>query len=274
MSESIAQKSKLDSDLLFKIAPMKPVIKTTRPHGHRSYFELIFLTDGGGRHWIDVDGYDIVPNALYIIQPGQVHFWEMTAIPSGYVVMFRDDFLIEHHLSAQDLAAAAQALNGRGLSPEQAGQVLELLRHIEAEYLVSGQDSGKILASYLNILILRLKSWSDNGHSVPKDPTFLQRFRTLVDTHFRTSRQVQYYADLLAISPKYLNDQARKAAGITASDLIDERVVLEAKRLLLHTDLTIAQVTFDLGLQDPSHFSKFFIRKTGISPSDYRESIR
>lgn len=274
MSGSIAQKSKLDGALLFKIAPMKPVIKTTRPHGHRSYFELIFLTEGGGKHWIDIDGYDIVRNSLYLIQPGQVHFWEMTEIPAGYVLMFRDDFLIEHHLSARDLATAAEVLNGRNLPPDQAGQVTELLGHIEAEYLVSGQESGKILASYLNILILRLKTWAQRSEVPPRDASFLHRFRTLVDTHFRTSRQVRYYADLLSISPKYLNDQARKTSGRTASDLIDERVILEAKRLLLHTEQTIAQITFDLGLQDPSHFSKFFIRKTGVSPSEYRESIR
>ena len=85
--------------------------------------------------------------------------------------------------------------------------------------------------------------------------------------------QVQDYAGLMAITEKYLNELCKKTAGKTASELIHERIILEAKRLLLHSDLNNKEVAYFLSFDDPSHFSKFFKRKTGRTPSQFRKEL-
>lgn len=92
VSEDIAIKSKLDGEQLFKISRFKEVIKRTKPHKHDAYFELIFLSEGNGFHWIDTQKFQITPPVVFFLS-GQLHYWEMTAIPKGYVMLFRDMFL-------------------------------------------------------------------------------------------------------------------------------------------------------------------------------------
>jgi len=276
MVDQIRVKAKIESGVLFKISRMKPVIKTTQPHGHKAYHELIFLTNGAGKHWIDVQQYPVAANTIYFILPGQVHCWELTEIPQGFVLMFRTDFLLENHLSEKDLTHLGQRLNGAQILPEQAAEITDLLERMEKEYHQPTVDQGKIVAAYLQIILLKLKQLvrgiavSDERIESP----VVDAFQRLLDELFRTRRQVKQYADLLSISAKYLNDLCKKATGKTASELIEDRVVLEAKKQLIHTTLNVAEIAFALNFQDPSHFAKFFSRCCGMTPTQYRERIR
>ncbi|MFD1141101.1 AraC family transcriptional regulator [Larkinella insperata] len=276
MVDQIPVKSKIDSGVFFKISRMKPVIKTTQPHGHKQYHEIVFLSAGAGAHWIDVQPYDVAANTLYFIMPGQVHCWALTQVPQGFVLMFRTDFLVENHLPEAELIQLGQRLNGISLTPEQAREINALLHSMEAEYNSDVADKERIIGSYLQILLLKLKPIA---HGIPSaqerlESPLMQAFGQALEKFFKSKRQVQQYADFLAVSPKYLNDVCKKATGETASHRIEQRVVLEAKKLLIHTSKNISEIAFELNFQDPSHFAKFFTRCSGMTPTQYRERIR
>ncbi|MEJ7659349.1 MAG: AraC family ligand binding domain-containing protein [Hymenobacter sp.] len=93
---AIPVKDKFLPGLAVRLTRMKEVIKTTRPHGHKRYYELIYLTEGAGWHYIDFQRYPVVPHTYYLICPGQVHHWELSEVPRGYVLMVKEEFLAQH----------------------------------------------------------------------------------------------------------------------------------------------------------------------------------
>ena len=112
------------------------------------------------------------------------------------------------------------------------------------------------------------------GSPAPEpDETYL-RFRDAVEQHFTRTRRVEDYAHLLGYSPRTLARATLTAAGLSAKEFVDRRVVLEAKRLLAHSDRTAAQVAAQLGFANPSQFSKYFLHRVGRSPIDFREVVR
>ena len=98
-------------------------------------------------------------------------------------------------------------------------------------------------------------------------------FRALVEERFQTLHEVKEYARLLSITPGHLNHLAREEFGANAGSVIRDRITLEAKRLLLHSEARVSAIARDLGFSDPSYFSRFFRRETGWTPSDYRAQI-
>src|SRR5262249_55982309 len=105
---------------------------------------------------------------------------------------------------------------------------------------------------------------------MPADPT-VDALRYLVEEHFRHQRQLAFYAGKLAMTPDRLNDHVKRAAGVTAGHLIRQRVLTEAKRQLVFTNQPIHEIAYDLTFADPSHFTRFFRKQTGITPQAFRE---
>ncbi|MGI4862854.1 MAG: helix-turn-helix domain-containing protein, partial [Janthinobacterium lividum] len=108
----------------------------------------------------------------------------------------------------------------------------------------------------------------------PTEGPLLARFTNLLDTHYASLHQVSDYAARLRLRPGVLNEQLRQQSGKTAGTLLHERLVLEARRLLFHTGLSVAEIAFALGFEDPSYFSRFFRRLTGQAPAAYRVTAR
>jgi AraC-like DNA-binding protein len=104
--------------------------------------------------------------------------------------------------------------------------------------------------------------------------SLVRRFRQEVEKFFRTSRAVADYARALGVTTSHLNESLRIETGLTAKEMIRARLVLEAKRLLLHSELNMAEVGYDLGFEDPSYFSRFVRRELKASPQTFRERIR
>jgi len=106
-----------------------------------------------------------------------------------------------------------------------------------------------------------------------RDLTLARRFKGLLEEHFRTLMDVAEYARLLRVSERALNDATRRALGTTANKLIRDRVMLEAKRMLLHSQVPVAQIADRLAFEDPAYFSRCFKKHTGRSPVDYRQAL-
>lgn len=243
---------------------MKEVIKPTRPHKHDGYYEIILLWQGAGFHTIDASEYEVVSPLIHMLKPGQVHCWDFSQIPKGYVLMFREEVLRSYPGIREKLYE---------LPPEiRCADVQELSVLFEQCYDTFRQATPQteILHAYLHLIVLKLSALSaEQQHSASGKGSMLYAFKKLVDQRFHEYKQVSQYADLLHTSPAKLNE-ACKVVGKNAQSVIKERIVMEAKNLLFHTDKTVAEVANDLQFSDPSNFVKFFKAHTTLTPQQYR----
>ena len=112
-----------------------------------------------------------------------------------------------------------------------------------------------------------------NTQTIEVEKTIVKSFKTIVEKNYIRSHQVKYYADSLNVTPNYLNEVIKSSINVSAKDFIQNRLILEAKRMILFTEKSGKEIGFDLGFDDPSHFSKFFKSNTGQSLQDFKEVI-
>lgn len=256
----IPVKSKIAADSLFKISPMKTVIKPTRPHRHADYHELIFLDEGAGFHEIDDTTFEVAPPVAFYIRPGQTHCWNFSALPKGYVLLFREELLLKEDIDVLFGLPAVVSLHNQP-------RLFRLLPEIYEECQAAGYG---IISAYLHLLVMKLKEASGSNMVNLPDGLF-QQYKRLVNDHFLDSRQLKFYAGKLNTTTGTLNEVCKKATGKTASSVINERVLLEAKMLLSATTLPVKEIAAGLKFTDAPHFANFFKLNTNLTPGKYRE---
>jgi AraC family transcriptional regulator, transcriptional activator of pobA len=266
----IQVRNKLQPELQFKVSRFKEVIVRTRPHKHEGYYELIYLSEGAGFHWIDTVVHQINAPVVYFLS-GQLHYWEMTAVPRGYVAMFREEFAQFQN----PLLRLIQSLEGTteiGVSAEDGLDAL--FDDMEAEYRNQPEPSLALIGGYLQVMLARLSRKREHHESsAPASAhhsTYRRFLQILRQAHPAGNLKVQDLAGQLNLTPQNLNAIVRKLAGKSAGELIREQVMLEAKRYLLHTDRTVSEIAFSLDFTDPSHFVKFFKKYAGETPQAFR----
>lgn len=266
--KDITVKNKLEGEKLFKISRFKEVIKRTKPHKHDAYFELIYLSEGAGFHWIDAEKFQVTPPVVFFLS-GQLHYWEMTAIPKGYVMLFRENFFVQ-----KDLVNLVRSLEDTVyIHPSAADNLDFIFSEMEMEYRNPSKNSAELIQGYLQVALIKLLRHKDamnvnvasGGHHV-----FRQFQQFIRKANPVSNLKVNEAADHLRLSPQNLNAVCRKVSGRSASELIVEQVILEAKRYLLHSDKNISEIALTLNFSDPSHFVKYFKRITGETPQVFR----
>lgn len=263
--QNIRTKNKLGKEQSFKISRMKEVIKPTSPHKHPGYHEFILLSDGAGIHTIDEADYEVNPPVLFYLKGGQVHCWDFTQIPKGYVLLFKEEFINEWMDSLQLLSALPTQMR----IEKNSMSVFTDIELMMKEYETNANE--QILKSYLNIIIHKVSSLSAVNQSVVKENVLIMRFKSLVDENYKEKRELEFYAAQLNLSRRQLSALCTKEIGRSASSVIAERLVLESKRLLRYTTHTISEIAFDLHFTDASHFVKFFKTKTNLTPLEFRK---
>lgn len=274
-SKGIPEKSKIGNADDFKISRMKPKIKSTNPHKHREYHEIIYLTKGAGFHTIDLSTYRIEPPMIFLVKAGEVHFWEFTEIPEGHVVLFKPGFLA--HFSSQAVSSLFDRIpDRRFLLRESPGFPFgELFGLMETEFTNARGPSTRIVASSLELVLAQMHRLPERREQEARTDAhrqILRRFRQLIDRHLTDYHLVRDYAALLHITPKYLNEIARQKTGKTASGMIAEARILEAQRQLLHSTQNVSGIAHHLGFSSPSHFIRYFKKRTGTTPEQYRRA--
>jgi len=268
-------------DLL--LLEQKESYDTSVPHRH-NYYEIFLFIEGGGTHEIDFETFPIESKSLHFVSPGQVHLVKRALDSYGYVVLFSRDFYYLN-LPNKNILYELPFLNNNNSEPilnlNEAGfQVFnQLVENIKKEYESENDLKESVIQSYLNILLIKSKSFFDQlkGDANSKDnpsSKLVYDFRILVEKNYRNLHLVKEYANLLATTPEHLNDETRKITGKTASDLISDRIVLETKRLLLYSELSNKEIAYFLNYDDPSYFSRFFKNKLGLSPSEFRDNLQ
>lgn len=263
----IKSKKKIEDNVLVKVSKMKPIIKPTKPHKHSGYHELIFLSAGSGSHIIDNDSFEIHPQMGFNLKEGQVHCWDFSQIPEGYVILFKEQLI------ANDTTLISNIYNIPDKFELQADNGLFIiLEEFYKEY-----KSGKpfnILCAYLNLIVLKTISaiGSLKQTSTPTLPEFYQ-FKTLLNENFMKLRSPADYAGLMNLSVHRLNSVCKSKCNMTAADLIKQRLLVEAKNLITHTRLNISEVAYSLNFSDSSNFIKFFRSLTRLTPMEYRSRL-
>ena len=245
------------------------------PHGH-SFYLLLYVSQGTGTHTVDLVTYDLRPGSVFFLAPGQVHHWHLGTEADGIVVFFEPDFY-QFRYPERDLLVLPFFDNAHPpalyLPPE--NELAPLFEQLLHEYQTDHANQAEVLRAYLG-LILELAT-----RHYPATPATteiglaqsqIRQFGALLNQHYRTRRGVRDYAELLHLSANYLNALCRRVLGQTAGDLIHARVVLEAKRLLTHSALSVAQVADELCFDDPSYFGRYFRKYVGQSPEAFRQS--
>lgn len=255
--------------------------QVTEAHRH-TYYEIMFFSNGGGEHMIDFNYYPVKDHSIHFVSSGQVHALNRNKESTGHVVIFSKDFPV---LNATDkhILNEFPAFNKTVSSIFTPGaavfeEIENIVKIMHSEYVGGSAYKEKILSSYVSILLLKCKNLLTDTDEYKRTDTasleLLQKFNNLMEDNFITLHKVSDYAERLNITPNYLSDVIKKATGKTAGELIHDRIILEAKRLLLHSSITAKELAYTLNFNDPSYFSRFFKTNTGMSPEAFRTEIR
>ena len=269
--KQIQTKNKLGEGLTFKVSRFKEVIKKTLPHKHDEYFELIFLREGEGFHSIEDEKFVVSTPEFYFLKPGQLHFWQFTAIPKGFVVLFKQeefDSIAERDLLEMNRKLLANTRIGLNSTNFPVG----ILEEFFTEFKTESRFSKPILHGLLKALLGKMLQLAESEIQKPAAPaTLFDRFQQLLEKECPKLHKVNQFAALLNTTPQNLNAVCMKQSGRNASEIITTRLLLEAKRYILHTDNTINEIAELLNFSDTSNFVKFFRNVEGTTPLQFRE---
>ncbi|MBC9934927.1 AraC family transcriptional regulator [Chitinophaga qingshengii] len=265
-------KDKSESGKSIKIAPFKKEIRKTTPHKHNNYFEILYLSQGSGQHFIDSRKFEVAPPVMYFIRKDQVHYWELDSEPDGFVIIIKKSF-IEDSLDSELKALMTQISRESCIYPEQTAAVHSLFELLTQTNKREGKYAFHIIEGLLKALLaLVLEDVKPMAGKMETSANLYHSFLALLNSEQTVKNKVHYYAEQLSTSPQNLSAACRKAVNQPAEDILAEFIVSEAKRQLIYTDNTIAEISFVLDFHDPSHFVKYFKRKTGQTPLAFRKN--
>ncbi|MGD1846115.1 MAG: helix-turn-helix domain-containing protein [Salibacteraceae bacterium] len=274
-----------DSSIPFKLEVVEHQnhYNTTEAHRH-NYYEIFLFAGGGGRHVIDFKSFNIADQSVHFLSPGQIHEVERSPGSHGWVIKFSRDFFylnLENKNVLFDLPFLHNQTSNPtlALKDKEFEEIKSLFTSIDREYDANSEFKADILRSYLNILLLKCNSLFETlgANQVADDKAsgkVVHRFRKLVEENFTQKHQVGEYAEMLSVSAGYLNDATKKVFHKNASQLIQDRIILEVKRLLMHSTLNNKEIAYFLNFNDPSYFSRFVKKQTGLSPNALRDKIQ
>jgi AraC family transcriptional activator of pobA len=253
---------------------------TIRAHRHRNLFQILVIQAGGGTMTLEEaqSGFD-APSAI-VLQPNVVHGFRFRPnVTDGFVVSFTED--VAYALGDRSRGALAR-LRSFAADPvialadaAETDRLISLCRDLQQEHFLAREGHRLALRALLALLaleVVRLAASRARTGAVtlaPSNPT-VDALRDLIDAHFRTERQLDFYADKLVMTADRLNDLVKRASGVTAGHLIRQRLLTEAKRELMFTNRAINDIAYDLAFVDPSHFARFFRKQTKMTPQEFR----
>jgi AraC-like DNA-binding protein len=249
------------------------------PHRH-DYFQIIWFIRGKGRHMVDFVWYEVQDDMIFLLRPGQVHQIDDSG-SQGYSLYFTEQFYFTNRQDRETLFDFTTLFDSwQGYSPiclnTTASESLKgLVALILREQNNLDDHSYGIKKHYLSAFLLlteREKLRNSEGHLLPGtyDARVVQ-LRRLLEQQFRTEHQVAYYAAAFSLTPKRLNEITKEFTGRTVTELLHDRIILEAKRQLSFSHRSIKEICYELGFEDPAYFSRFFRNNTGISPQEFRD---
>ncbi len=254
-----------------------------RPHFHEFY--QMYLLKGSAVVMRDFEEFAVRGVTAAFISPGQVHTVRPGRGLRGITVSFTQAFYDDEapppsHLLELPFFFAERAVASVRVRGAEAERITADFDQLCTEYTTAKADAEMMLRALLRLLLLRLSrlAMQEKDGNSPVMPTraetITRQFHAHLEKHFREDLTLPRYAALLGVTANHLNDVIQEQTGHSAGDLVRRRRLLDAKRQLLHSELSVAEIGHALGFEDPSYFTKFFRRYEGQSPTEFREQIR
>lgn len=253
------------------------------PHRHH-YYTIIWIEKAAGTHHIDFKSYPVRNQTIYFIGPEQVHLLQIKPHPKGRVFLFTPEFLEIHGIPPQFLSGLGLFFACDEFTPIRLkqSQIPLLKNYADQIFLESEKDEylqQEAIATWLKLFLIACKRSKAEMAALDAPPQnarskTVREFKSLLEKKFAAQHKVHYYASELHLTPNYLNEVLRQETGQSAKDLIQNRVILEARRLATYSENSLKETAYQLGFDDPSHFSKFFRNCTKTGYSNFRQQIR
>ncbi len=269
--------------LQFEVYPLNSYrkenqLKAAVPHSH-SFYQIIWFKKGVGKHFVDFQSYQIEDNTILFIAKDQIHYFDEHLTIEGWMIHFNESFFMQNDV---DIFLKFNVFNAQQnprytLNPDASTIANAYLS------LILDELKNKSAFGHADVLRFLLKSFLINIERLNQDetkkkiekhsPYELQYyvFRSLVEDNYQLDLSINEYADLLNVSPKTLGTITKQVVNKSPSQVIAERVVIAAKRLLKFTPLQIGEIAYRLGFKDDSYFIKYFKKHVGSSPKYFRQ---
>ena len=246
---------------------------------HRDdYYIFIYQESGNNTSVVDFKDVVISGNAIFCIQPGQIHFGRFSEETSAWIVSVTTDWIpVEFRLFLMENAPFDHSINIQSSTERMTfNDAFELFSKFDQQAdILSGDVLKSAFNVCLNLFIQVFQQVSNQNISNNLRPTLINRqFKSLLLSNFRQMKSPAEYATLLNISPSYLNEVIKETTGHPVSYWIHQEIILEAKRTLFYTNNTVKEVAYALGYADPSYFIRLFKKVTGSSPQQFRQKYR
>lgn len=278
-----SKKAHLDFELM-SISNLK---KATKDYKHSpekihqlNFYMLVFFTEGEGEHFIDFKWYPVKKGDLLFITQDQVHSFKFKDDLKGFCLFFNEDFLIK------SLSHLPEKFAFRQFSSQLTIPIVYLPENSDfktyfdlliMEYNKAGSFKQKtILESIFVILLAKTehhKQYETFFNVESSKAVLFQKFVTLISKHYTESRSAEFYALQLSITYKHLNTVCKSLINKTAKNIIDDHVILYAKRLLINSTIKSTELAYKMGFEQPTNFTKYFKKHTGFTPKDFKNKF-
>jgi AraC family transcriptional activator of pobA len=251
---------------------------TIRAHAHPDHHQILLMTQGGGTLRLDENVLPFEAPALFVVPALAVHAIEFHPNSDGFVITVSTNFLQAAIEDDEDLAAAfARRRHYVYNDIDPASGLSDAFQSIAREFVWSAPGRRTaIKAHFQRILVgltrLQNDAASSGDHWHHRDTEIVVRYRELIERDFRQQPSLAGFAALLGVTTARLNQACRAIIGKTALTLLHDRILIEAKRSLLYTGMTVAEIAWSMGFADPAYFNRFFSRRAGVSPGVFRNA--
>jgi AraC family transcriptional activator of pobA len=268
------QESKLESALIYIRNLHNCPPSYLNDPGRKDFFEIVWLKNEGPLHALKVNDFDVKGDWIYLIPPYRVHQLNKAG-KNGELISFKREILEEG--DKEFLLDLFKIFNVQGefsclrLDKEAAEELSRVYQLLIDEYHKAGNNMV-IVKSLLKVFLLKLiniKEQEFTGHDIHQKRVY--EFLMLLESNYLQVRNTDFYAGKLGISSKRLNQILKEKLDKTGMQLIHDRIILEAKRLIIHSDNTLKEIAYDLGFSDRPYFSRFFKKQTGQTPDAFQK---
>lgn len=251
---------------------------TIQHQQQQNNYSIYWIKEGKGVYNIDFEQYSFKDNVLFFLSPGQVFTVDNEQIKTAYKLTFKRDFYcIQTH--DQEVACNGILFNNIYETPfvkpceKDTKKLNFILESLIEEFQQNETAQYDMLQAYLKQFIINSVRVKQENNTIKEDPEtrLFKDFSLLVEQNFRTLHSVTDYANRLGVSPKSITKHFQKLDSKTPSQFIKNRILLEAKRLLIYTDKTVKEIAFELGFNDPAYFTRFFTKSILKSPLQFKK---
>ena len=259
-----------------------------KPHIH-SFYQIIWFKSGNGKHFVDFNEYDVSENTIFFIAKNQVHAFDNFPGYEGFVIHFSEDFLVQKENDVDFFLKCSMFNNpyqipsccvGSGNEYKLDEYIVQMQTELK-EHAKYGQE--ELLRLYLKAFLIQVQRRKyeleelNKGLApfvVDEKRAQLIHFVNLIEENYTKGFPASKYAEMLFVSLRTLSNLTLQLLNKKPSEMIHERIVLVAKRLLLHSELNVNQVADKIGFEDSSYFIRYFKKYTNQSPTAFRKSFQ